>query len=132
MEFSPDGRQLLVGSFDGTGKVVDVDTGEVVGEPLGVGNFSAAELGWTADGSGIIVIDNGVKEIRILDARTRQPASRRSGTSPPTSGRRCSATTAGGSSSAAPTASSAPSTWPPDRRSATVSGCPAAKQSQEP
>lgn len=72
ISFSPDGRYLLVGSFNGIGKVIDAATGEAVGAPLGADNFAAAYMSWTPDGHGIIVVDNGAKVIKTIDLQSRQ------------------------------------------------------------
>lgn len=73
LAFSPDGTMLAVGSFDGTGMVVSVDTGAVVGAPFGQGQFAAGSLAWTPDGQGVAVVDNLAKTVKILDLQTRQP-----------------------------------------------------------
>lgn len=72
LSFSPDRRMLAVGSFDGTGMVVEVGSGAAVGDPFGKGQFAASSLAWTPDGHGVLVVDNLAKTIKIVDLATRQ------------------------------------------------------------
>lgn len=72
--FSPDGRRLLV--FDGSLRVLEVDSGEVVATLSGVDERAAGQAVWTADGSALSYVDAGrlVTHAWQADTRTATPA----------------------------------------------------------
>lgn len=56
-QFSPDGRRLTV--YDGSLRVLEVDTGEVAGPLEGVGEEAARRAVWHPDGSALTYLEEG-------------------------------------------------------------------------
>jgi WD40 repeat protein len=67
--FSPDGRRIVSGSLDGTARIWDADTSEVVGI---LEDQSGPVMSVAVSLDGRQIVSGGVDGIRIWDARTRQ------------------------------------------------------------
>lgn len=72
--FSPDGRHLVV--YDGSLRVLDVESGEVVATLDGVGETASRQAVWTPDGAALTYVVAGrlVTHTWESDARTATPA----------------------------------------------------------
>lgn len=72
--FSPDGRRLLV--FDGTLKLLEVESGDVAATLTGVEKRSARQAVWTPDGAALSYLADGefVTHEWRSDTRTEAPA----------------------------------------------------------
>jgi WD40 repeat protein/tetratricopeptide (TPR) repeat protein len=72
-QFSPEGRRLLVSTFDGIVRLWDAQTGLPLSEPLPLGNLQFAQF--SPDGQRILVL-TGWRRLLLLDARPTRAAAR--------------------------------------------------------